>query len=58
MDLNSFPVMTGRQTACQLLDIINQILRFVVQHMINHLSKNNTISHDGFLKGFDLKEVF
>ena len=48
---------TPRQLVCQILDLINQVLRFVIQHLTSQLSARNELPLDGFFRGFDLKEV-
>ena len=50
-------MLNTRQLACQILDNVNQVMKFMIHHFVQEMSAKGKIQSDGYFKGFDLKKV-
>ena len=57
MDNGRLAVLNERQIACHTLDVVNRILRLVIQHLVTQLNAKQHVPSDGLFRGFDLKQV-
>ena len=57
MDKETNIQINNRQIACRVLDIVAEILRFMVIHFMEYLKKHELFPTDRIYRGFDLSRV-